>query len=339
MSVQEFVQGISVFMREHQNYAAPIAFLVAFGESLCFASIIWPGWAILVGFSGALAASGVAPSVLTPMVIAAGVGGTLGYALSYWIGVYFKDSIPNVWPFSRHPDLIPRGEKFFNHYGTWSVFLGHFVGPVRAVIPVVAGMFRMPQLRFQVANTISAFIWAAWAVLAPFWGIYYKEPIFAFIVAHEHLAAFGMFALALIHSLPIPLLFWPTVALLFGGGLLYLFAGGNPYYVFFAGVAGVFFGDLIGYWAGAKRGRDLDSLWPISWYPDGIQAAHNFLARWGVSGVVFSKFLGISRAYVPAVAGATSVSLPLFILASLVSAVLAVAVCLSPRFILQFLGF
>ena len=216
--LQQFVESITTVMREHESWAVPIAFLVAFGESLCFASIVWPGWAILVGFSGALAASGVSPDVLMPMVIAAGFGGAVGYAVSYWIGAYFKDSIPNIWPFKNDKTLIPRGEAFFNKYGAWSVFLGHFVGPVRAVIPVVAGMFRMPQIPFQIANTSSAFIWAAWAVLAPFWGVYYKDTIFEFIVAHEHVAAFGMFALSLLHALPIPLLFWPTVFLLVAGG-------------------------------------------------------------------------------------------------------------------------
>ena len=37
--------------------------------------------------------------------------------------------------------------------GAWGVFVGHFFGPVRAVIPVVAGMFAMRQLPFQVATS------------------------------------------------------------------------------------------------------------------------------------------------------------------------------------------
>jgi hypothetical protein len=37
---------------------------------------------------------------------------------------------------------------------------------VRAVIPVVAGMYAMRQLPFQIANVSSAFLWAA-GVLAP----------------------------------------------------------------------------------------------------------------------------------------------------------------------------
>jgi membrane protein DedA with SNARE-associated domain len=336
--LQHFIEAITSLMREHEHWAAPIAFLVAFGESLCFASIIWPGWAILVGFSGALAASGVAPGVLLPMVLAAGLGGALGYAVSYWIGAYFKDSIPKIWPFKNDPSLIPRGETFFNTYGAWSVFLGHFVGPVRAIIPVVAGMFRMPQIPFQIANTTSAFIWAAWAVLAPFWGVYYKDAIFEFIVAHEQVAAAGMFLLAMLHALPIPTLFWPTVVLLFAGGFLYLMAGGDPALVLAAGALGVLAGDLAGYFLGRARHEDAHNVWPLSWYPDGVPTARSFLSRWGAPGVVASKFGGIGRAYVPIVAGAMGMPLWKFVAASLISAILAVAVCLSPRLLLSFFG-
>ena len=337
--LQQFVESITAMMREHQSWAVPIAFLVAFGESLCFASIVWPGWAILVGFSGALAASGVSPSVLAPMVIAAGLGGAVGYALSYWIGLYFKDSIPSVWPFKNDPTLIPRGEQFFSKYGAWSVFLGHFVGPVRAVIPVIAGMFRMPQVPFQIANTVSAFIWAAWAVLAPFWGIYYKDTIFSVILGYEHVAALGMFVLAALHAVPIPILFWPTVLLLLAGSFLYLSAGGNALLLLAAGTAGVFAGDLAGYLLGRKHNEDPHAVWPFSWYPDGIPAARAYIARWGAPGIISSKFLGPSRAYVPVVAGANGMPVVTFILASLVSAVLIAAVCIAPRLLLGLLGF
>jgi membrane protein DedA with SNARE-associated domain len=47
-----------------------------------------------------------------------------------------------------------------------SVFIGRFFGPLRAVIPLVAGITRMPTGKFQVANVASALIWAP-ALLIP----------------------------------------------------------------------------------------------------------------------------------------------------------------------------
>ena len=173
MSVQEFVDIMVTFVREHESWAAPVAFFVAFMESFCFLSILWPGTAILIGISALLAKSGIEAHVLWPAIIAAGLGGTLGYAISYWIGLYYKDDIRNIWPFNRNPAMIERGQTFFDRWGALSVFLGHFFGPVRAVIPVVAGMYAVPQWQFQLANITSAFIWAAGVIAPAYFGLQY----------------------------------------------------------------------------------------------------------------------------------------------------------------------
>ena len=106
MTVHDIVEVIVTFVREHESWAAPAAFVVAFMESFCFLSILWPGTAILVGISALLAKSGVELHVLWPAIIAAGVGGTLGYAVSYWIGLYYKDNIRNVWPFKNNAAML-----------------------------------------------------------------------------------------------------------------------------------------------------------------------------------------------------------------------------------------
>jgi hypothetical protein len=37
---------------------------------------------------------------------------------------------------------------FFDRWGAAGVFLGHFLGPVRAIIPVIAGIYALPQWQF-----------------------------------------------------------------------------------------------------------------------------------------------------------------------------------------------
>jgi membrane protein DedA with SNARE-associated domain len=66
--------------------------------------------------------------------------------------------------------MLQRGREFFHKWGTLGVFLGHFFGPVRAVIPVVAGTFGMRQVPFQIANISSAFLWAAGVLFLPMFG-------------------------------------------------------------------------------------------------------------------------------------------------------------------------
>lgn len=168
MTIQEYADIIVAFVKANEAWAAPIAFLLAFGESLAFVSLVLPSTIILVGIGGLIGASGIN---LWPVVLAAGLGGTLGYAISYWIGLYFRDDIDRFWPFSSYPEMIPRGRAFFEKYGAFGVFLGHFFGPVRAVIPVVAGMYAMPQIPFQIANVLSAFLWAGGVIAPSFFGL------------------------------------------------------------------------------------------------------------------------------------------------------------------------
>ncbi len=335
--VQQIVEMIVAFVREHQSWAAPMAFLVAFGESVCFLSLIWPGTAILVGITGLLAASGMEMQNLWPAIIAAGLGGSLGYSISYWFGLYFKDSIGGIWPFTRQPDLIPRGKVFFETYGAWGVFLGHFFGPVRAVIPVVAGMFAMRQLPFQIANIASAFLWAAGVIAPTFFAVTFKDEVFTFMREHEYIVAAMMFTAAFLNSIPTPLMAIPTLIVFIGLGAAHLFAGGDLVTLFAAGVAGAFLGDIVGYLTGRKRPQDFQAVWPNSWSLDAADRARTFVSRFGVSGLLLSKFHTTLRSFVPLASGAQHQALFAFLIVSALSAALWSGVLLSPRYLLAML--
>jgi membrane protein DedA with SNARE-associated domain len=146
------------FVRFHQVWAAPIVFVLAFGESLAFVSLLFPAWAALVGI-GVLISTG--DLNFWPIWLAASIGAAVGDWLSYWIGVKIGPPIAHVWPLSRHPDLLPKGEAFVKRWGALAIFIGRFFGPLRASVPLVAGIFRMPYWQFQFANFTSAFVWAA----------------------------------------------------------------------------------------------------------------------------------------------------------------------------------
>ena len=163
MTINEYALQVVEFVKTHQGWAAPIVFALAFGESFAFLSLLLPATVILFGVGGLMAAGNI-PFI--PVCVAAAVGSILGYGLSYYIGLYFKDSIHKVWPFTRHPEMIPRGKAFFDKWGAIGVGLGHFFGPVRAVVPVVAGMYELNAVQFWTANIVSSCIWA-FGILAP----------------------------------------------------------------------------------------------------------------------------------------------------------------------------
>ena len=161
----DFTSWILALVREYPNWTALIVLLLAFGESLAFVSLIFPFWGIMVFGIGPILGATDALNFWT-VVAAAGVGAALGDWLSYWLGYNYHDQILKMWPLRNHPDLIERGRVFFKRWGAWAIVIGRFLGPLRASVPIIAGITEMPRVRFQIANWASAFVWAA-VLLAP----------------------------------------------------------------------------------------------------------------------------------------------------------------------------
>jgi membrane protein DedA with SNARE-associated domain len=336
--IQEYVDAIVAFVRANEEWAAPVAFLVAFGESFCFLSLLWPGTAILVGISALLAASGVSTGILVPTILAAGIGGSLGYAVSYWIGLYFKDSVHKIWPFSSRPDLIPTGQRFFEKHGAFGVFLGHFFGPVRAVIPVVAGMFAMPQLPFQIANVLSAFAWAIGVIAPAFLLVAFNEYVFTFMREHEVIIAVLLVVLALANAFPTSFLFWPSLILFGAIGLLSLFADNDMIIVWAAGALGAFLGDLLVFYIGRSHRERLMDVWYMNGDSAAMQRALGTVAAVGPLSIVTSKARGIARAFVPMAAGSHGMAAASFIAASIAAAALWGGVLPLVRYVASLFG-
>jgi membrane protein DedA with SNARE-associated domain len=156
-NIEGYAQQLVEFVRGHEAWAAPVVFALAFGESLAFLSLLIPAWAALVGI-GALIGSGRLN--FWPIWVAGSVGAALGDWLSYWMGIKIGPPVAHMWPLSRHPELLPRGEAFLRRWGVLAIFVGRFFGPLRASVPLVAGIFRMHYWQFQIANFTSAFVWA-----------------------------------------------------------------------------------------------------------------------------------------------------------------------------------
>ncbi len=156
--MEEYTRAIADFVRDHQVWAAPIVLVLAFGESLEFISLLVPAWGALVAIGAMI---GVSDLRFWPLCLAGGIGAALGDWLSYWFGFKYKEQVAQLWPLSRYPEILPRGEAFVRNWGVPSIFIGRFFGPLRASVPLAAGIFEMPYWQFQVANFLSALIWAA----------------------------------------------------------------------------------------------------------------------------------------------------------------------------------
>jgi len=161
--VTDLIHQLIDWVGQHPHWTGLFVFLISLTESLAIVGMVVPG-VVMMFAAGALIGAGAVG--FWPMYWLAVLGAVLGDGLSFWLGRRLQGRVADIWPFSRHPQSLDRGVAFFERYGGKSVAFGRFFGPVRAVIPLVAGMLSMPPARFLVANVLSALVWAA-AYLAP----------------------------------------------------------------------------------------------------------------------------------------------------------------------------
>jgi membrane protein DedA with SNARE-associated domain/membrane-associated phospholipid phosphatase len=150
------VQLLTDFFYAHPYGAGVFTYLIVLLETIAFVGVVFPGF-IVMPVIGFLIGTNVIPGGSTFLYAIAGA--ITGDYISYFMGIYFNKRIHRIWPFTRWPGLLEKGEKFFHVHGGKSIFIGRFVAVVRTVIPMIAGMMKMPLLRFSVAAIPSAAIW------------------------------------------------------------------------------------------------------------------------------------------------------------------------------------
>lgn len=133
-----------------------LIFFLTLSESLAFVGLIVPG-SVLTVFAGFLAANG--KGEVAWLMLIASVGSLIGDVASYYLGARFGPVLLNTRALHRHRRLLGRAEVFFASHGGKSVFLGRFVGPLRAFIPFVAGCAQMRPGGFFLFALISCILW------------------------------------------------------------------------------------------------------------------------------------------------------------------------------------
>lgn len=131
-------------------------FLIAFSESLPAAGLIVPGSTLIVG-SGFLASH--QHGTLVTIVIFSILGAYLGDLLSFELGKKHGPTILRIRWFQRKRHWVKLSEIFFIHHGGKSLFFARFLGPIRGIIPFIAGLSEMPRRTFNTYTPISAVLW------------------------------------------------------------------------------------------------------------------------------------------------------------------------------------
>lgn len=136
---------------------------LAFGETAIFLDLLVPGEVGMV----VVGASAAAGDHSLPLVIAAAaIGATAGDSASYAIGRFAGRPLLCRWePVRRRMGpKIERAGKLFERRGGPTVFFARFVGALRAIAPLVAGIERMRFPTFLAWNAAASVVWATTTV-------------------------------------------------------------------------------------------------------------------------------------------------------------------------------
>ena len=153
----DFLNTLTLLIHQYPTSAGIIVCLVAMVESLAIIGVIVPGVAIMFTI-GALISNGTLDMVST--VLWAAAGASFGDGLSFALGKHYDKKIYNVTWFKNNPHVLKNGHQFFEKYGAISILIGRFIGPIRAVIPLVAGILDMPIKHYIPTNLIASALWA-----------------------------------------------------------------------------------------------------------------------------------------------------------------------------------
>lgn len=184
-----WLDSLTGWLTTHPQWLGLAIFVVACIECLAIAGIIVPGTVLLFAIA-VLAGSGALS--LGETLLLGYLGGLLGDAISYTLGRHFHQNIRRLPLLRTHPQWIGSAETYFQRYGIASLLVGRFIGPLRPMLPMVAGMFDMPIPRFIMVSLVSGAGWAI-AYLLPGW------------------------ATGAAMRLPLPDGFWPQAGVVAGG--------------------------------------------------------------------------------------------------------------------------
>ncbi|MBS9477643.1 DedA family protein [Ancylobacter radicis] len=163
--MENIAADLAQLMQSHSYLVPLVVGIIAFGESLVLVGLVIPATALMLAIGGLIGSGLVEP---VPVVAGAIAGAIVGDIASYWLGRWVGPRVVHRWPLQGYRSQVAQARLFFRRFGFASVFIGRFFGPVRCTMPMVAGMMRMEQRRFQIANVSSAFVWAP-VMLAPGW--------------------------------------------------------------------------------------------------------------------------------------------------------------------------
>jgi membrane-associated protein len=154
--------------------ALALVFLLPAVEASIFVGVVVPG-EIGVILGGVMANQHKLP--LAAVLVAGIAGAIIGDSIGYFVGDKYGERILTRLPDRLvKPEHIQKSEETIRRLGGKAVFVGRFTAALRALIPGLAGMGRMPYRKFLAWNALGGALWATgFVILGYLAGSQYKR--------------------------------------------------------------------------------------------------------------------------------------------------------------------
>ena len=163
--MSQWLDTLTQWLAANPQWLGLALVIVACMECLAVVGLVVPGTVMIFAIA-VLAGSGVL--TLGQTLLLGFVGGLLGDLLSYALGRRYHQGIRRLRGLRDHPEWLLRAEHYFQRYGVASLLVGRFIGPLRPMLPMTAGMLDMPFGRFLLVSLCAAAGWSM-AYLLPGW--------------------------------------------------------------------------------------------------------------------------------------------------------------------------
>lgn len=186
---------LAAFVAQHGTWVYALLFVIVFCETGLVVTPFLPGDSLLFVVGTLAAAGGMDIGLVMAVLVSAALcGDNTNYWIGRWVGPkVFRDENAR-WLNRRHLD---RTHAFYERHGGKAIVIARFVPIVRTYVPFVAGIGRMPYLRFLAFSVGGALLWVCGLSLAGYW--------FGNIPAVKNNLAVVIVVIVLISVLPIAL--------------------------------------------------------------------------------------------------------------------------------------
>lgn len=166
-------------------------FIILFLENGLLPAAFLPGDSLLI-LVGVLIAKGTLSFPLTLLILTSGasLGCWLSYIQGRWLG---NTRVVQKWLAHLPAQYHQRAHALFHRHGLYALLMGRFIAFVRTLLPTIAGLSGLSNVRFQLFNWLSGFLWVL--ILTVFGFGLGKTPLFR---RYEDQLMFGLMLLPLV---------------------------------------------------------------------------------------------------------------------------------------------